>query len=121
MYSEEVLNKMTNLCYACLFKEVKDNTISFYNIDLNSAKALAVIHIANILNTISNTTIQVNLPLLKYWRLKRITHMKHLVRIKNAIGIDCTNFIKDFEWRNDKPGVFTDIYLSFYKRTNKDG
>lgn len=116
MYNEKVLNQMTNTCYAMLFKEVKDNSITFYNIDINSPKNLAVIHIANILNTVSNTEIKVSMPLLKYWKLKRQTKIKNLIRVKGATGIDCDNFVKEFEWKNERPGVLGDIYLSFYKR-----
>ena len=118
MYTERQLNEATNLCYALLYKKVsEDNTLTLYNLDINNEKCLATLHIANILNAVQDTTIKVCVPLFKFWKLKRKTNMQNLVRIKGATGIDCSNFAKEFEWKNDKPGILNEIYTEFYKRS----
>jgi hypothetical protein len=117
MYSERTLNEYTNLCYALLFKNVNEkNILTFYNIDIDNEKCLAVLNIANILTTVQDTVIQVRLPLFKFWKLKKKTNLKNLIRVKEANGIDCINFIKEFEWKNNMPGILLDIYNEFYKR-----
>jgi hypothetical protein len=118
MYEEKELNEYTNLCYLLLFKQVTHkNSISFYNFDINNEKCLAILHIANILNVMSDTEIQVELPLFKFLKLKKITNLKHLVRIKNGIGVNCVEFAKEFEWHNKKPNILNEIYNNFYKRS----
>lgn len=119
MYSEQTMDIMIDTTIREIFLSSKEDcSIQLNNFSFKNKGHLAILSISGIAHDIFGFGVEIETGFFSYWFNNfKYKYRKFCKRSKaNKKGINVENFIKEIEEKNEKPGIFSAIYNSYYER-----